>query len=76
LSKEFLKLVLVAAGVAFPLAWWTMHNWLQDFAYHVPIHGWLFPVAAALALSIALLTVSIQALRAALSNPVKSLRTE
>jgi putative ABC transport system permease protein len=50
LSMEFLILVLIAAGVAFPLAWWAMHNWLQDFAYHVPIRGWIFPVAAILAL--------------------------
>jgi putative ABC transport system permease protein len=76
LSMEFLILVLIAAAISFPLAWWTLHNWLQDFAYHVPIRGWIFPVAAILALSIALLTVGIQALRAALTNPVKSLRTE
>lgn len=76
LSREFLNLVLIAAGVAFPLAWWAMHNWLQDFAYHVPIRGWIFPVAAILALSIALLTVGIQALRAATANPVKSLHTD
>ncbi len=76
LSGEFLTLVLIAAGIAFPLAWWAMHNWLQDFAYHVPIRGWVFPAAAILALVIALLTVGIQALRAALANPVKSLRSE
>ena len=75
-SKEFLKLVLLAAIVSFPLAWWAMHTWLQDFAYHITIQGWIFPAAAALALLIALATISIQAIRAALANPVKSLRTE
>jgi putative ABC transport system permease protein len=76
LSMEFMKLVLIAAGIAIPLGWWAMHNWLQDFAYQVPIRGWIFLVATILALSITLLTVGLQALRAALANPVKSLRTE
>jgi putative ABC transport system permease protein len=73
---EFLKLVVLAAFIAFPLSWWAMHTWLQDFAYHVSIEGWVFAAAIALALLIALATVSIQAIRAALANPVKSLRTE
>jgi putative ABC transport system permease protein len=73
---EFMILVLIAAGIAIPLGWWTMHNWLQDFAYQVPIRGWIFLVATIVALSITLLTVGLQALRAAAANPVKSLRTE
>jgi putative ABC transport system permease protein len=76
LSKDFLKLVLIAAVFAFPLAWWAMNKWLQDFAFRIEI-GWpVFVVAGVIALLIALLTVSSQAIKAALSNPVKSLRTE
>ena len=76
LSKDFLILVLVSAAIAFPLAWWAMHHWLQDFAYRVAI-GWeIFAVAGVVALGIALMTVSFQAIRAALANPVKSLRSE
>ena len=76
LSKEFVKLVIIAALIAFPLAWWAMRYWLQDFAYRVDISWWVFMVAALLAFLIALLTVSFQAIRAAIANPVKSLRTE
>lgn len=76
LSKDFLRLVFFSAIIAFPLAWWAMHSWLQDFAYRVSI-GWeVFALAAVLAVGIALLTVSFQAIRAALTNPVKSLRSE
>ena len=67
---------LVAMIVAFPLAWWAMHRWLQDFAYRITI-GWeIFAVAALLAMGIALVTVSFQAVKAALANPVRSLRSE
>jgi ABC-type antimicrobial peptide transport system permease subunit len=76
LSKDFLMLVGIACIIAFPVAWWMMHNWLQDYDYRIDISVWIFIAAAALALLIALLTVSFQAIRAALSNPVKSLRTE
>jgi putative ABC transport system permease protein len=76
LSKEFLKLVLIGCVIAFPLSWWAMHKWLQDFAYRIDIHWWVFVLAAASALLIALFTVSFKAIRAALANPVKSLRTE
>ncbi len=76
LSGGFARLVLVAILVASPLAWWGMNRWLQDFAYKIGIEWWVFVVAGALALGIALLTVSFQAIRAALLNPVKSLRTE
>jgi putative ABC transport system permease protein len=76
LSKDFLKLVLVSAVITFPLAWWAMSHWLQDFAYRITI-GWdVFALAAVLAVGIALVTVSFQAVRAALANPVKSLRSE
>jgi putative ABC transport system permease protein len=76
LSKDFLKLVAVSALIAFPVAWWAMHKWLQDFAYRVQISWWVFAVAAIIALLIAVFTVSFQAIKAALSNPVKNLRTE
>ncbi len=76
LSKDFVKLVLVAAVIAFPIAGWAMHQWLQDFAYQVGLQWWVFLVAGGAALFIALFTVSFQAIRAALSNPVKSLRSE
>jgi putative ABC transport system permease protein len=76
LSKEFLLLVLVAALIAFPLSWFGMHSWLEDFAYRISI-GWLvFAVAGLLSLMIAITTVSFQAIKAALANPVKSLRSE
>ncbi len=76
LSKDFLTLVLVSAFIAFPLAWWSMHQWLQDFAYRINMQWWMFALAAALALLIAFLTVSLQAFKAAIANPVNSLRTE
>jgi putative ABC transport system permease protein len=76
LSKEFLKPVAIAALIASPIAWWAMNNWLQDFAYKVSIQWWVFVIAGIAALLIALGTVSFQAIKAALMNPVKSLRTE
>lgn len=76
LSTDFLKLVVIAAIIAFPLAWWFMNSWLQNFAYRIPISWWIFVVAGIVAVVIALITVSSQAIRAALTNPVKSLRTE
>ncbi len=76
LSGEFVKLVLVAIVLATPLAWYALDTWLQDFAYRIPI-GWaIFAVAGGSALLIAVLTVSYQAIKAALANPVKSLRSE
>ena len=65
-----------ASIVAFPIAWWAMNKWLQDFAYKIDLSWWLFAVSGALALAIALVTVSYQAIKAALANPVKSLRSE
>lgn len=76
LSKDFLKLVGVAALIAFPVAWWAMHKWLNDFAYRIAIPWWLFLLAALAAGVIAFLTISFQAIKAATANPVKSLRTE
>jgi putative ABC transport system permease protein len=76
LSRDFLVLVLIAALVAFPVAWWALSDWLEDFKYRINIPLWIFVLAAFAALSIALVTVGLQAVRAALSNPVKSLRTE
>jgi putative ABC transport system permease protein len=76
LSANFLKLVLIAFLFAAPAAWWFMHKWLQDFAYRINIDWWIFIAAGVIALLIALLTVSFQAVRAAIANPVKSLRTE
>jgi len=76
LSKDFLKLVIISLLIASPLACWAMHTWLQGFAYRVTIKWWVFALAGVSALLIALLTVSFQAIKAAVANPVKSLRTE
>lgn len=76
LSKDFLKLVIIAAVIAFPLAWWAMHTWLQDFAYRTGLSWWIFLSAGAIAILIAVITVSFQTIKAAVINPVKSLRTE
>jgi putative ABC transport system permease protein len=76
LSRDFLKLVMIAAIIAFPVAWYAMTHWLEDFAYRVNIHWWVFGLAAILALLVALATVSFHAIRAALANPVNSLRSE
>ena len=76
LSKDFMKPVAIAAVIAFPAAWWIMNQWLQGFAYKVEI-GWrIFAAAGTIALLIAFVTVSFQAIKAAIANPVKSLRTE
>ena len=76
LSKDFLKLVVIAAVIAFPIAWFAMHTWLQDFAYRTSISWWVFLMAGLLSAIIALATISFQAIKAAIANPVKSLRTE
>jgi len=76
LSKDFLKLVVIAIIIASPLAWYFMNKWLQDFAYRINI-GWLvFILAGLAAVLLALLTISLQAMKAAMANPVKSLRSE
>ena len=76
ISKDFLKLVLIASLIAVPLAWWLMNMWLNDFAYRINIEWWVFVIAGCSALLIALVTVSFQSIRAAVANPVKSLRSE
>ncbi len=76
LSKDFLRLIAIAAVLAFPLAWWGMHTWLQNFVYRTDMAWWIFALAGSIAALIALLTISFQAIRAAIANPVKSLRTE
>lgn len=76
LSKEFLKLVLVAIMIAFPLVWWAMNNWLNDFAYRIPIKADIFLVTGVSSILITILTISFQSVKAAMANPIKSLRTE
>ena len=76
LSKDFMVLVIIASVVAFPIAWLALNKWLQDFAYRISIEWWVFIIASCIALLIALITVSFQAIKAAIANPVKSLRTE
>jgi ABC-type antimicrobial peptide transport system permease subunit len=76
LSREFVLLVIISLLIAAPLAWYFMQNWLQNYQYRSTISGWIFLAAGSAALLITLLTVSFQAIKAALANPVKSLRTE
>jgi putative ABC transport system permease protein len=76
LSKDFIKLIVVAILIATPTAWWAMNRWLNDFAYRTPMNVWVFIAAGSIALSIALFTVSFQSIKAAIVNPVKSLRSE
>jgi putative ABC transport system permease protein len=76
LSRDFLRLILIAIVIASPLAGWGMYQWLQDFVYRTAINGWVFVLAGGAALGLALLTIGWQALRAALANPVKALRSE
>jgi putative ABC transport system permease protein len=76
ISKDFMIPVMLAAFIAFPLAYWFLDNWLEDFAYRTAISWWVFALAGGMALAIALVTISFQAIKAALANPVKSLRTE
>lgn len=76
LSKDFLQLVGISSLIAFPVAWLVMHNWLQAFAYRIGINWWVFIIAGLLAMMIALITISFQSVKAALMNPVKSLRSE
>ena len=76
LSKQFIGLVVIANVIAWPVAWLALSRWLQDYAYRVNISWWVFAVAGVASLFIALITVSAQAVKAAIANPVKSLRTE
>jgi ABC-type antimicrobial peptide transport system permease subunit len=76
LSKDFLHLVIISCLVAFPIAWWVMHDWLQGYEYRIVISWWIFLMAGLLAIFIALATICFQAIKAAIANPVKSLRSE
>jgi putative ABC transport system permease protein len=76
LSKEFFWLVVISLIIAIPLSWWVMHRWLQDYAYRIDIEWWVFALGGILSLAIALLTVGLQAFKASIANPIKSLRTE
>jgi putative ABC transport system permease protein len=76
LSKDLIKLVLISTIVAWPLAWYGMGQWLQSFAYRINIHWWVFAIAGTVAIAIALVTVSIQSIKAATANPAKSLKSE
>ncbi|MGE8422529.1 MAG: ABC transporter permease, partial [Sphingobacterium siyangense] len=76
LSKDFVKLVIISILIASPIAWWAMNKWLQDFSYRIEIQWWFFALAGISALFVAFFTVSTQAIKAANSNPVKTLRDE
>jgi len=76
ISKDFLKLVLLSICIASPIAWYAMNKWLQDFAYSIKIEWWVFVLTGLIALAIAFVTISFQSIKAALANPVKSLRSE
>ena len=76
LSKDFVKVVLISLLLASPIAWYIMNQWLDNFPYRITISWWMFASAGAIAVLLALLTVSFQTIKAALSNPVKNLRTE
>jgi putative ABC transport system permease protein len=76
LAKDFLKLVLIAIVIASPAAYWFMQHWLADFAYRIDVQWWMFVLAGFVAIAIAFLTVSFQSIKAALANPIKSLRSE
>jgi putative ABC transport system permease protein len=75
-SKEFIILIAIAFAIATPIAWYYMNQWLQDYSYRINISWWLFAAGGLAAIIIALVTISFQAIKAAVANPVKSLRTE
>jgi putative ABC transport system permease protein len=76
LSKDFVKLITVALVIATPLAWYIMHNWLQAYAWRINITWWVFALTGGFAILVAVTTVSVQAIKAAMANPVKALRNE
>jgi ABC-type antimicrobial peptide transport system permease subunit len=76
LSAEFLKLIILSSLLAFPVAWYAMHSWLQNYSYHITISWWVFFAAAGASILIALITISFQTIRAAIVNPIRSLRSE
>jgi putative ABC transport system permease protein len=76
LSRDFIKLILLSFLIAAPFAWWAMNGWLQSFQYRISMSWWIFAVTLLLSVSIALITISFQSVKAALMNPAKSLRSE
>jgi putative ABC transport system permease protein len=76
LSKDFLKLTVIAFVIATPIAWWVMNQWLQSFSYRIQISWWMFALAGSLAMLLTISVVSVQAIKAALANPIRSLRSE
>jgi putative ABC transport system permease protein len=76
LSQEFIKLIGIAVLIAAPVAWWAMNKWLQDFTYRIAINGWVFIIAGLIVVIIAMVTISFQAIKAAVANPIQSLRSE
>ena len=76
LPKDFLKLIIISIFIASPLAYWVMNQWLQDYAYRIQVNIWVFFIAGVLSIMIAVITISFQSIKAAIANPVKSLRTE
>jgi putative ABC transport system permease protein len=76
LSKDFLKLVLLASLIAFPIAWWLMNKWLENYQYHIVLHWSIFLLAGFIAIIIAMMTIGFQSIKASVANPIKSLRTE
>ena len=76
ISKDFIFLIAIAMLIATPIAWYSMSRWLEGFAYHIEIHFWVFILAGLAALAIAVLTISFQAIKAALANPVAALKSE
>jgi putative ABC transport system permease protein len=76
LSKEIVRLILIAAAIAIPIAWWGAAQWLHNFAYRIPVPWWGFLLAGGLAVLVALVTVTLQSMRSARMEPVKSLRSE
>ena len=75
-SKDFIRLVMIAFVIATPIAWFATNKWLANFAYRIPIHWWVFALAGVVTLLIAFVTISLQAVKTAMTNPVKNLRTE
>jgi putative ABC transport system permease protein len=76
MTKDFVRLVVIAIVIASPIAWWAMNKWLQDFAYRIHISWWVFFAAGIMAALIALITISFQSIKAALANPAESLKSE
>ena len=76
LTKDFLKLVIIAFVIATPIAWYTLSKWLQNYAYRIDLNIWIFLTAGGIAVLIAMITIAVKTIKAATSNPVKSLRTE